>query len=131
MKDLYRARKAPSGRELSSNCETEGERVSERFLKPIGHAGSLTRLRREPSARVASIACFPLWLKICHRHIFDASRPPGGCLRITDSVRSAINQNLADDRAEMQKICIDLVGAHYVRPRANAVRPYYFVTTKT
>ena len=23
----------------------------------------------------------------------------------------------------MQKICIDLVGAHYVRPRANAVRP--------
>ena len=24
----------------------------------------------------------------------------------------------------MQKICIDLVGAHYVRPRANAVRPY-------
>ena len=24
----------------------------------------------EPSALVASIACFPLWLKICHRHIF-------------------------------------------------------------
>ena len=37
---------------------------------------------------------------------------------------SPINQNLADDRAEMQKICIDLVGAHYVRPRTNAVRPY-------
>ena len=44
--------------------------------------------------------------------------------KITVTVHLPINQNLADDRAEMQKICIDLVGAHYVRPRANAVRPY-------
>ena len=29
---------------------------------------------QEPSAQVASIACSPLWLKICHRHIFLTRR---------------------------------------------------------
>ena len=29
---------------------------------------------RQPSALVAIVDCFPLWLKICHRHIFLTSR---------------------------------------------------------
>ena len=52
------------------------------LVKLYGKALSLTRLRQEPSARVASIACFPLWLKICHRHIFLTRRahPEGAYL---------------------------------------------------
>ena len=55
------------------------------LVKLYGKALSLTRLRQEPSARVASIACFPLWLKICHRHIFLTRRalPEGAYLRET------------------------------------------------
>ena len=43
-------------------------------------AGSFSQLRCQPSALVASTACFPLWLKICHRHIFLTRRalPEGG-----------------------------------------------------
>ena len=45
------------------------------------NALSLSRLWRQPSAQVASIACFPLWLKICHRHIFLTRRAhPEGAL---------------------------------------------------
>ena len=49
---------------------------------------SLTRLRREPSALVASTACFPLWLKICHRHIFLTRRahPEGAYVRARASL---------------------------------------------
>ena len=46
-KNLHRARKAPSGRELSSDCETEGECVPERFLQSINHAGSFRLLLRK------------------------------------------------------------------------------------
>ena len=40
--------------------------------------GPLSLLWRQPSALVASTACFPLWLKICHRHIFLTRRAPQG-----------------------------------------------------
>ena len=43
-------------------------------MKLYRNALSLSRLRRQPSALVASTACFPLWLKICHRHIFLTRR---------------------------------------------------------
>ena len=43
-------------------------------MKLYCNALSLSRLRRQPSALVASTACFPLWLKICHRHIFLTRR---------------------------------------------------------
>ena len=47
---------------------------------------SLSRLQRQPSALVASTACFPLWLKICHRHIFLTRRAlPEGAFAIIAS----------------------------------------------
>ncbi len=47
-------------------------------------------------ARVASIACFPLWLKICHRHIFLTRRalPEGALPRKSAPLNSSTNQNL-------------------------------------
>ncbi len=49
------------------------------FSRPTGTPKTRLRSfrgtpRRQPSAQVASIACFPLWLKICHRHIFLTRR---------------------------------------------------------
>ena len=62
-------------------CVTKGLRHSHR------NAFSPTRLRREPSAPVASVACFPLWLKICHRHIFLTRRAhPEGASRNAETM---------------------------------------------
>ena len=60
------------------------------------NAFSLSRLRRQPSAQVASIACFPLWLKICHRHIFLTRRahPEGALPRKSASLNTPTSQNL-------------------------------------
>ena len=76
---------------------------------------SLGRGRRHICVANGRPVCIQL-----RRRAVEAPAPTG----IIKPFASPINQNLADDRAEMQKICIDLVGAHYVRPRANAVRPY-------
>ena len=62
------------------------------LASPFGRGGRVQRGRRglcviyplrqpcgcQPPAQVAIINCSPLWLKICHRHIFDASRPHRG-----------------------------------------------------